>query len=339
MLRTYFLRILVVALLCTQTFAITVHSGLSTSRPASLGAAVVPPFWFSPVVDLVKLAIGKLRDKKDTKDTVTKSLNDMQEQAQALEPLPKLLVESRQLRRKAIEMAQTARLGARDENAADIVWSSVKTLFADTNDSFKRVYEAAEFRKLLLPSPELQMIEDNAKNALVHIRDTLDSAKPQAKERRQALALIESDLNAVTTAGQYPEYWIAAQSQSVVDGYKKLAKESAPKNPKQADTSAQSLMSTRFVFAAFSESNEEPRQAPDSMQALPQESPEYLVALQKDIAKPVEPPPSAAEALRKSRQGGANYIPASGAFLGGLFAGVGGLKAVQSKLARTNGQK
>jgi len=74
--------------------------------------------------------------------------------------------------------------------------------------------------------------------------------------------------------------------------------------------------------------NEGRPQAPDSTQANVQGRPKYL-------ERPVEPPPWAAEAVTRSQQGGGNYLPVAGVFLGGLFAGAGGQKVLQVKSVRT----
>lgn len=298
---------LTVLLIFIHAWAIPSTSAALVASSLCGQSAVVAPFWFGPVIELAKLAVNKLHKQRDTRAEITKNVRDIEEESKGLEPLPKLLVDSRQLRRNAIELAQAVRYAARDESSTEALWASLQGLGTGTNEAFKRVYDASDFRKLMISSVDMQAIEDEGRNALRNILEGLNSKKTSNKEHRDILAQMAADLNAVTKAGQYPEYWITVQSQNLVDGYKQLSRNlTSTTRQDHAEIQSQArLMAVAFSF--------------DEKAALPSSNtPEYLQLLQQEVAAPVEPPAWLLASPRASHETG------FGGFGGGLIAGLAG---------------
>ena len=295
--------------------------------------AVVPPVWLTPAVDLIKYVVGKFKPDKNQQKDMSSKANAMDADAKQLAPFPRFLEDSRTFRVAAIELAQTIRVGTRNEALADKLWELIKVKYDDTNKAFESAFKPEPIRNLITSNGDLQNAESMCSTSLGQIRSELQTVQSSAtpKDKQDALNRLLASLNPLTQGAQTPEYVMVQATDAVVTHYAQLATDVKKSLPQQKGAGSQSsridARSGRLLPVAFSliEGTEGTKASAVSVEKVD------LVKMQTDIQKSVEPPAWVNTLLEENTSGAPPSRPypwAAGGFGGGLVIGIGGFASL-----------
>ena len=139
---------------------------------AAATAPVTAAAWAAPLADLIKLLVSKFRSD-DNKADVEDLIKTLELDVKALKPLPFLLLQTRDFRRKALDLNSQVLMGGRSEAKADSLWNQINDLTHELGQRYDGVYGADSARAILSSTSGFQEIYDNAKQALSTNRLTL----------------------------------------------------------------------------------------------------------------------------------------------------------------------
>jgi hypothetical protein len=297
--------------------------------PQPVQAAPVPPVWLTPVVDLIKYMVEKFRPNKDQQKEMVSKTTAIDADAQQLAPFPRFLEDSRPFRVAAIELAQTIRVGARNEAIADKLWEVIKVKYDDTNKAFETAFKPEPIRSLITGTADLQSAEGQCSSSLAQIRTELQTVSSTAtpKEKQDALGRLLSSVNPLTQGAQTPEYVMVQASEGVVKRYAQLAadlkRSSSPQRgsasqPSARDPNSGVLLSVAYPF--------DQQRGVERSEELNSEQPDFLKQMHEDIQKPVEPPAWSLLLIENATPSSPSSWVSTrtvGGFGGGLVAGFG----------------
>jgi hypothetical protein len=300
--------------------------------PKTVQAAPVPPVWLTPVVDLIKYMVDRFKPNRDQQKEMVSKTTAIDAEAQQLAPFPRFLEDSRPFRVAAIELAQTIRVGARNEALADRLWEVIKVEYDDTNKAFETAFKPEPIRNLITAAADLQSAENQCSTSLAQIRRELkpvSSTPATPKEKQDALNRLLSSVNPLTQGAQTPEYVMVQASEGVVKRYAQLAtdlrRSSSPQRGSASQPSARNpnsriLLSVAYPFAEQRGGmrSEEPNS----------EQPDFLKQMHEDIQKPVEPPAWSLLLVENAAPSSPSFWLSNrtvGGFGGGLLVGFGAL--------------
>ncbi len=228
MLRSRVVRIAILS------FVLVFTSGLASQlwsaglqQAPSTGASPATPFWLAPAIDLIKFLVNKFKPDKNEKKQMAEKVAGLDSYAKDLEPLPQFLVDSREFKQRALELAKLVRTAAASEGSAEVLWKPIRTGIEDTSKAFAATYKRDDVRKKLVASLELQQAENQCRNGLDEMQKILQGAPDTAaaSQKHHAVGRLETYLNPLTEGAQLPDYQVVVASYRMVEGYKQLVKD------------------------------------------------------------------------------------------------------------------
>ena len=253
-----------------------------------------PPAWLNPVFDFVRFLVDKFHPKRDD-PRVKDNLRALTAEAQALQHLPQLLVDSRDFRQRALELAQLVRTAQSDEILAANLWKEVGVKFAETQRASQTVYQPATVRHQLISSIGLQEAEDKCRNAVRNVNEALArvSDSSTSTDKRLALLAAGQNLDSLTYCAQYVEFVMVQGTDAMLQSYRRMVQQLSG-SPVSRSEAVSSRIGT-LPFTVFVAAAESPDQQPYPLA-------DYLKKLRDDIAQPVNPPHWTPALLRASRE-------------------------------------
>jgi hypothetical protein len=289
---------------------------------AAAEASAPAPFWFSPIIDLVKWIFSEAKLGDTNKKKVDSTKPPIQSEAGKLQKLPEFLSSERDLRALATDLAKLAKLMMWYPSVADGEWQSLKVAIKQTNDAFNASYGNKDMEEVLESNESLQSAGKRCKDAINNIQQglarTADSASPADKQT--AINHLSNEFDELASCAQEPDSVVVFELHSFLESYQALTKPqgTAAKNPQGATAYQASEPTLAFAPIAWHRSNRtaytKRRRAANlagytNLQANQSASPtnpvqggtiyktvtgqvsepEYITQLRKEIASPVEP--------------------------------------------------
>ncbi|TLY20228.1 MAG: hypothetical protein E6K68_08325 [Nitrospirae bacterium] len=281
------------------SFLLVVKSAPSLTGVHEAHAAATAPVtaaaWAAPLADLIKLLVSKFRSD-DNKADVEDLIKTLELDVKALKPLPFLLLQTRDFRRKALDLNSQVLMGGRSEAKADSLWNQINDLTHELGQKYDSVYGVDSARAILSSTSGFQEIYDNAKQALSTMNVKLSSVTPTSTSLRKQAALKDSEVNLkdITTLAQFPEYLTVERITRMIDGYDELVTDvkktlGSPK-AKVLDATDEGKILPISDTAATLRAREPAPPGKPQRKEKPRRDPEYLVKLRSEISKPVPLP-------------------------------------------------
>jgi hypothetical protein len=288
--------LVVILAFCSTTASGRGLTGLrSTSSNFEVAAVVPAPFWFSPMIDLVKWIYNGAKLAGNDKKTADSSLKPpMQSEAKTLQQLPPFLSSERDLRKAALDLNALATLMSAYPSVADGEWQRLKAALKQTDDDFKNSYGSKDMATLLQSNAMLQNASKQCKDSLDNIEQRLANTADSASSANKQLAVnnLQGRFDALSTCSQEPDGVVVAQLQSFLDSYQQVSQpQAAPKNGQTQSTARLNTSRSTIVLASFQASPETKQESPvDQGITIYKTQPEYITNLQAKIANKVDPP-------------------------------------------------
>ncbi|HZT76416.1 MAG TPA: hypothetical protein VFA27_07150 [Vicinamibacterales bacterium] len=297
----------------------------STQAPpqATLAAA---PFWFSPLIDLVKFFFDKGNAKVDDKaqPKLAGAQSSAKGDAQTLKPLPDFLVSERDLRGIATNLAQLATLMATYPTVAENEWPSMVETVNEAKTAFAASYDNSVAQPFLQSPAGTELL--NARNAcstaLSHIQAAIPRGNKGNTEAKQKLVeVLGPDFSGLATCSQAPDAVVVTQVRSFLGAYETVSDQSQKAPQKSASVGhigndLAHVTGPRLVRVAQRESTQGSRDNTDQLEL-------DLSRLRAKLSEQAEisaKPPAWMDDLARRRQEGQTQ-----ALLTPIGAGLGGL--------------
>lgn len=307
--------------LATLLVPATVYSNarmtLPTSTPTT--ANLVAPFWFSPVIELVKWFFDKGRVKREDKDKI----DSIHKEAGQLQNLPAFLSNEHRLRTTATDLSKLVELMVKYQDVAEAEWKPMKTEVNQANEAYKQSYGDKAMHDFLSSSQNLVIAQRDCEESIDQIQRELSGVADSAPsaDKQKKISDIKNGFDKLARCAQEPESVVIKQLGDFLGAYAGVGNVQQPGKQqggnRQAVLYEESIRGPQFSVIATSWEERLPGELSSDVQGgNSQQEPEYLTKLNDEIAKSLAPSPWMEDLAR--RHPTSPILPVGGGAVGGL---------------------
>jgi len=292
--------LLVIAFCSTIASGRELPSLRSTSSHLEATAVVPAPFWFSPVIDLIKWVYNGAKLSGNDKQTANKSKSPMQSEAKTLQQLPPFLSAEIDFRTAAVNLIALAKLMDTYPSVADAEWERLKTSLKQTDDFFKNSYGSKDMTDMLQSNDTLEGASKDCQQALNDIDQGVANVAGSASAANKQLAIdkLSGDFNTLSGCSQKPETVVVVQLHNFLTSYQEASQSQGGQpqgTPKNGQNGVRLNTSKPTVVLASFQVTPETKQGSSvdvgtTTEKTAQAEPKYITDLQAKITQPVKLP-------------------------------------------------